>query len=132
MKRIICISLCLSALVLGSCATVALDSSTMLEKPVAMNAAGQKAYDVIAEFSVNDKAGWLLGFVPVNKPAGDKHDYLAEILQAQIDKAGGDGVINVRIRSQFNFPDFLINVVTLGTYLTRTVTVSGEIIKYRQ
>lgn len=85
---------------------------------------------LVGSFKINDKAGWALGFIPANKPAGDNHDYFAEFLQTQIAKAGGDAVINLRVRAQYNFIDFLITVGTGGLYSTRTVTVSGDVIKY--
>lgn len=121
----------LSLFVLGSCATIALDSSTIREQEVKMNAAGDREYDVIADFEVKDKAAWIIGIVPVNKPAGDNHDYLASIIQAEIDKAGGDAAINVKIKAQNTVGDILIQFVTLGIYYPRTVTVSGQIITYK-
>lgn len=121
----------LSLFVLGSCTTIALDSSTIREQEVKMNAAGDREYDVIADFEVKDKAAWILGIVPVNKPAGDNHDYLATLIQAEIDKAGGDAAINVKIKAQNTAGDFLIQLITLGIYFPRTVTVSGQIITYK-
>ena len=79
-------------------------------------------------FSVNDKAGWVL-FIPVNKPAGDNHDYISSILDKQIRDAGGDAAINVKIRTQNQFLDYLTFLLA-PIYFTRTVTISGDIIKY--
>ena len=121
----------LSLFVLGSCATIALDSSTIREQEVKMNAAGDREYDVVADFEVKDKAAWIIGIVPVSKPAGDNHDYLASLIQAEIDKAGGDAAINVKIKAQNTAGDILIQLVTLGIYFPRTVTVSGQIITYK-
>lgn len=115
---------------LGSCATIALDSSTIREQPVKMNTAGENPYEVVSEFEVKEKAGWIIGIVPVNKPAGDKHDYLATIIQSEIDKAGGDAVVNVKVKAQFGVDDIFINIFTLGIYVPRTVTISGQVIKY--
>ena len=85
---------------------------------------------MVGSFKVNDKAGWALGLIPANKPAGDKHEYFAEFLQTQIAKAGGDALINLRVRAQNNFGDILISLATLGYDVTRTVAVSGDVIKY--
>jgi hypothetical protein len=117
--------------VLGSCATVSLDATTIQEHRVQMNEAGEPDYDVVADFTIKDKAAWVIGIVPVNKPAGDHNDYLATLLQSEIDKAGGDAVINVKIRAQNAAEDILVNIVTLGIYVPRTVTVTGQVIKYR-
>lgn len=117
-------------LVISSCATVALDATTVQQHAVSMNQADQRPYTVLSDFTIKDRGGWVIGIVPVNPPAGDNHDYLATLLQAEIDKAGGDAVINVKIKGQQNPGDFLINIVTLGFYFTRTVTVTGQVIKY--
>ena len=84
---------------------------------------------VIYSFTVDDKAGWII-FLPVNEPAGDNQDYLATILQQQIAEAGGDAVINVKIRAQNQPIDIIAYICTLGFYQSRTVTVSGDVIKY--
>jgi len=120
-----------SILFIASCGTIALDA-TSLDESVQLNDAAGRPYTVVSSFSVKDKAGWALGIIPVNKPAGDKHDYFAEFLQTQIAKAGGDAIINLRVRTQNNFLDFLITVGTGGLYATRTVTVSGDVIKYKK
>jgi len=133
MKKILTILLAMMALVsvtiLSSCATVNLNASTV-EKPVKMNMAGEKSYTVVKEFTIKDKAGWVLGIVPVNKPGGDNQDYLAQLLRDQITTAGGDAVVDVQIKAQNGFDDILINIVSLGVYATRTVTITGKVIKY--
>jgi hypothetical protein len=129
MKRQCVFLLLLCTLIMSSCGTIALNSSGLAE-PAQLNSAGQSNYTIIESFKVNDKAGWVLGLIPANKPAGDKHEYFAEFLDRQISEAGGDAVINVQIRTQFNIGDYLISMVTLGFYVTRTVTVTGDVIKY--
>lgn len=118
----------LGLLCLCSCATVNLDTQS-LTQPILMNDAKAGDYTVVDSFVVNDKAGWVI-IVPANKPAGDNQDYLATILRAQIDEAGGDAAINVKIRVQAQPLDYLTMIGTLGVYSTRTVTVTGDIIKY--
>ena len=132
MSRIVTAGILLSLCLLCSCATIALDSSTIKDHEVLMNDDMERPYDVISDFKINDKGGWIIGIIPVNKPAGDNHDYLASLLQSQIDKAGGDAVINVKLRGQNSVGDILINVVTLGIYVPRTLTVTGQVIKYRE
>lgn len=129
MKKQCVFLLLLCPLIISSCATIALNSNNLAE-PAQLNSAGQSNYTIIESFEVNDKAGWVLGLIPANKPAGDKHEYFSEFLDKQISKAGGDAVINVQIRAQNSFGDILINMVTLGFYVTRTVTVTGDVIKY--
>ena len=117
-------------LMMSSCATIAYNSKS-LEKAAQLNSVGQDDYIVVKSITVMDKAGWVLGIIPANKPAGDNHEYFAEFLERIIDEAGGDAIINLQVKAQFTPGDILINIVTLGGYLTRTVTVTGDIIKYR-
>lgn len=128
MKKLIGLILCLALFMFSACTTIHLDAQSLLE-PAQLNAAGSKDYTIIKSFVVNDKAGWVL-IVPVNKPAGDMNTYLADILENQIKDAGGDGVINVKIRMQNQVVDYLTIIGTLGIYSTRTVTITGDVIKY--
>ena len=127
-KRILGI-LCIGLLFISSCATIGLDA-TSLQQAASVNDTEDQPYTVLKSFKITDKAGWALGIIPANKPAGDKHDYFKIMLEDQILDVGGDAIINLHIRAQFNFGDFLINIATLGLYLTRTVTVTGDVIKY--
>jgi hypothetical protein len=113
---------------LSGCATIAMNATTLAE-PAQMNSAGTRDYTVISSFTVHDKAGWILGLVPVNPPAGDNHDYLKIILDREIQAAGGDAVINVKLRTQHQFLDYMI-AIFVPVYTTRTLTVTGDIIKY--
>ena len=130
MKRPTGLLLCLCAAMclLSGCATIAMNTTTLPE-PAQMNAAGTQDYTVISSFTVHDRAGWILGLVPVNPPAGDNHDYLKTILDQQIQAAGGDAVINVKLRGQNQFSDVMITLF-VPFYNTRTLTVTGDIIKY--
>lgn len=120
--------LCAAMCLLSGCATIAMNATT-LQEPAQLNAAGTRDYTVISSFTVHDKAGWILGLVPVNPPAGDHHDYLKTILDREIQAAGGDAVINVKLRGQNQLLDWVINIF-VPFYSTRTLTVTGDIIKY--
>ena len=127
MKKLAAASLAIVMMVCVSCASISLDTRS-LSSPVSMNQAGDKSFTVIKSFEVNDKAGWIL-FVPANKPAGDNHEYISSILGQQILNAGGDAVINVKVRTQSQFLDYLTALIA-PIYFTRTVTISGDVIKY--
>jgi len=131
MKKPLVIALLLAVFAFGGCATIKFDSRTA-DYQVEMTGQGERAYEVISNFTINDKAGWILGLIPVNQPAGDNHTYFADMIEAQVQEAGGDAAINVTIRAQFQFLDILVNAVTFGAYLPRTVTVTGDVIKYRE
>jgi hypothetical protein len=129
MKKQLAFLVVLCGLIMSSCGTIALNS-TGLNSPAQLNSAGRQDYTILKSFKVQDKAGWVLGIVPANKPAGDRHEYFADFLNMQIQEAGGDAVINVQVRAQQSVGDILINIVSLGFYYTRTVTVTGDVIKY--
>ncbi len=129
MKKVLLAGLlCCGILFLCSCATVNLDTRS-LSHPVKMNIANTDDYTVVKSFVVHDKAGWVV-IIPANPPAGDRQNYLSSILNTQIQEAGGDAVINVKIRIQNQPLDILTYICTFGLYHTRTVTVSGDVIKY--
>ncbi len=127
-KAILLVCLGAGMLFLGSCATINLDTQS-LTHPISMNQANAENYTVLKSFTVDDKAGWVVIF-PANEPAGDNQDYLATILQQQVEQAGGDAVINVKIRVQNQPIDIVTYICTFGIYHTRTVTISGDVIKY--
>lgn len=114
-----------------SCATIPFDATTVRQHSVQMNDAEGTQYEVLSDFVIRDKAAWVIGIVPVNKPAGDNHDYLGTLIQDEIDKAGGDAAINIKMKAQNEVGDVLINIVTLGIYVPRTVTITGQVIKYK-
>ena len=127
-KRILGI-LCIGLLFISSCATIGQDA-TSLQQAASVNDTEDQPYTVLKSFKITDKAGWALGVIPVNKPAGDKHDYFKTMLEDQILDVGGDAIINLHIRTQNSFGDILITILTGGFYVTRTVTVTGDVIKY--
>lgn len=131
MKNLLSLAAVSCLFFVSACGSIALDAGNLTE-PARLNSAGEPGHTVIKSFKINDKAGWILSLFPVNKPAGDKHQYLAEILQKQINDAGGDAVINVKIRAQYQFIDILVAIGTGGIYNTRTVTITGDVIKYYQ
>jgi hypothetical protein len=114
---------------LSGCATVMYDARS-LGMPASLGEAGSTGYTVLSSFEINDKAAWVLGLVPANKPAGDNQDYLATLLAEEIRKAGGDAVINVTLRTQTQPLDILVSIVTLGIYPTRTATITGDVIRF--
>ncbi len=123
----------LSVPVLNSCTTIALDARTSesgrTESAVYMSSLGTPdEYTVVDSFTVHDRAGWILGLIPVNKPAGSGHNYLRKILEEQIAELGGEGVIDVRVRTHYRLVDILSWMVPV--YTVRTVTVSGTVIRY--
>ncbi len=95
-------------------------------------APGGRPSTCLGRFSVSDKAGWLVGLIPVNKPAGDHHlflDTLIERLRVGADGLrGGDTVINVNVRVQSQITDYLLMLIPF--YSSRTVTVTGDVIRW--
>ena len=131
MRTLAGILIATSLALLTSCATIDFNATGITQAPVKLNAVGEPAYDVISSFEIADKGGWVLGLIPVNKPAGDRHDYFATMIDREIRAAGGDAAVNVHIRAQNGVGDIVIGIVTTGIYQTRTVLVTGDVVKYR-
>ncbi len=120
----------LAALIaLTGCTTVLYDARS-LESDASLNEPDGRTYSVVSSFEIDDKAGWVIGLIPVNKPGGDNHDYLSTLLAEEIRKAGGDAVMNVKLRSQNQPVDIVVYILTTGIYQLRTTTVTGDVIKY--
>ena len=130
MTKICRLFLVLIALVaMTGCATVMYDARS-LDAGTSLNQPDGRAYKIVSSFETNDKAGWVIGIIPVNKPAGDNHDYLATLLAEEVRKAGGDAVINLKLRSQNQPLDIIAGILTWGVYSLRTTTITGDVIKY--
>jgi hypothetical protein len=83
-------------------------------------------YTIIKHFSVSTRAWYLLcGLVPTDRPD------IGEIVAKQ--SAGGDGVINLRVVTEYDVVDFLVDLF-LGyvTITSRKVKIEGDVIKVKK
>jgi len=84
-------------------------------------------YTIIKHFSTSTRAWYLLwGLVPISRPD------IGEIVAKQ--SAGGDGVINLRVVTEYDVVDFLIGLfLGYGVTLTsESVKIEGDVIKVKK
>ena len=97
------------------------------EAPVKMSGAKaeKQEYSVLKSFKVVDRSGWfILGLIPSG------HTDIDKIVKEQVLAAGGDAVINLKIKTQYDFVDIIITALVGGIYNTRVTHLEGDVIKY--
>ena len=111
---------------LTSCATLEL-STLGYQKPVAMSSSlDGKDFTVVKHFVRKLRAGWLIYMlIPVGHPD------LAQVINQEVAAAGGDGVVNLKITTQYDAVDVVISVLVGGLYNTRSIIVEGDVIKFK-
>ena len=124
-KKILKFSLLL--LLLGSlgCAHMNIDADNA-ESSILMGRGNESAsYTRIGDFSVVKEGAWLFwGF------SKKDHPDVGEVIDKEVSKQNGDGVINLEIKSTTTFLDGFLGVITLGIYSRRTMEISGTVVKY--
>ena len=127
MRNIISLKFSLSLLLLGSlgCAHMNIDSVNS-ESSILMGRGGEDArYTRMGEFSVVKEGAWL--FWGISKK---DHPDVGEVIDKEVSKLDGDGVINLEIKTTRTFLDGFLGVITLGIYGRRTILISGTVVKH--
>lgn len=127
------VSLCLF-LSVAACTTYNFDAFRAAY-PVQMDHHSKKEFKVKRTFTIEDKAGWLLGLIAVNEPAGCDEDYLQSLIAHEVrrtydldhDRAG---VMNLEIEVQNDVIDCLLWL--FPWYETQTVIITGEVVEYSE
>ena len=58
------------------------------------------------------------------------HPDVGELIDKEVSKLSGNGVINLEIKTTTTFLDGFLGVITLGIYTRRTILISGNVVKY--
>ena len=58
------------------------------------------------------------------------HPDVGEVIDKEVSKLDGDGVINLEIKSTQTFLDGFLGVITIGIYTRRTLQISGTVVKH--
>ena len=127
MRNIIILKFSLSLLLLGTlgCAHMNIDSGNS-ESSILMGRGGEGAdYIRMGEFSVVKEGAWL--FWGISKK---DHPDVGELIDKEVSKLSGNGVINLEIKTTTTFLDGFLGVITLGIYTRRTILISGNVVKY--
>ena len=113
-KRIVCIITLAFVIGIAGCAVLPMESN--LKKPVSMSQETEKRGE---SFVVNKRCFWLVGGI-------------APLMVPEIDELIGSkaversGIQNLKITTQFDVIDIIINVATSGIIYSRSITVEGE------
>lgn len=131
--------LCLFSLLFIGCSTVHLTSGGF-NRPASMNSIINEKYGVVKHFSIETKGWFTLAGLYTFRDTN-----IQKILQNELDSAQGDAIVNIKIKGQTTFIDYLLpmgiySVATivdprlfLAMYIvptSRTYTIEGDVIKY--
>lgn len=115
-----------------ACATITYDAST-LQSVAAMNRVAPAAsYDRVGEFEVSQRPVFVIAQLLTVVDAK-----LEEALQRELQRTGGDAVLNLRIHEEYDVIDFLIgaaqSVLLFGANIvqTRSVAIRGDVVRWR-
>ena len=116
MRKVIAAIVALTlVVVVTGCATLPMESK--LEKPVSMTKTPDKQGK---DFTVTTRVFWLIGgLAPLIVPELD------QLIGPEV--ADHAGVQNLKITTQYDFIDVLINAFTGGIIYARTVTIEGQV-----
>ena len=127
MRNIIILKFSLSLLLLGTlgCAHMNIDADNA-ESSILMGRGSESAsYTRVGEFSVVRVGAWLYWGI-----SEKDHPDVGRVIDKEVSKLNGDGVINLEIKTTRTFLDGFLGVITLGIYSRRTIEISGTVVKH--
>jgi hypothetical protein len=119
----------LAVAVVSGCATINYDAGTAASSVTMNRPAG--TYERLASFETNQRAVFVIASLITVIDAD-----LEEALRREITRAGGDGVVNLRIMEQYDIIDFAIgvaqSVLLFGAQVvnTRAITIRGDVVRW--
>ena len=115
----------------SACATINYDAAT-IQSVVAMNrVAPAGSYERLGEFEVSQRPIFAIAQLLTVVDAK-----LDEALRRELQRTGGDAVLNLRIHEEYDVIDFLVaaaqSVLLLGANIvqTRSVAIRGEVVRW--
>ncbi len=83
-------------------------------------------YDIVDSFEVQKKASWVIfGLVPINEAE------VEEIVAREIRRLEADAATNIVVEAQYDAVDVVVAAILGGLFNTRTYTVSGDVVRFR-
>ena len=114
-----------------ACATINYDAST-IQNVVSMNRVAPPAsYEVVGEFESNQRPIFVIAQLLTVRDAD-----LEDAIQRQLQRSGGDAVLNLRIHEEYDIIDFLVGaaqgILLFGANIvqTRSVSLRGDIVRW--
>lgn len=126
MRNISILKFSLLLILLGTlgCAHMNIDSSNS-ESNILMGSGIEGAdYTRMGDFSVVKVGAWLFWGISIKN-----HPDIGNVIDNEVSKRKGNGVINLEIKTTRTFLDGFLGVITLGIYSRRTIEISGTVVK---
>ena len=117
----------LSILLLGifGCSHMNIDSGNLKSSILMGRGNEDVSYTRMGEFSVVKVGAWL--FWGISKK---DHPDVGKVIDKEVLKLNGNGVVNLEIKSTKTFLDGFLGVITIGIYTRRTLEISGTVVKF--
>lgn len=114
------------ALLSGACATINYDAATV-QNVVSMNRpAPVAAYERVGEFSTKQRPVFVISQLITVVDMNMERD-----IQRELQRTGGDAIINLRIHEEYDVVDVLIAMIVGGWVNTRSVELRGDVVRWR-
>jgi ribosomal protein L40E len=120
--RKLCLVVLLLAGIVPSCAHVKFDNRT--GKPISFtrHLGTDRKYEVVRNVDEDYRRKWLLLYlIPIGH---DGTDMIEECVR------DGEGMVNLRIKSEWDLIDVVVTNLTLGILCTRSVNVRGDLVRF--
>lgn len=127
MLKLIILKFSVALLLLGclGCAHMNIDASNS-ESSILMGAGnGSTDYRRLGDFNIIKQGGWLFWGLTITG-----HPDVGKLIDNEVLKKGGNGVIYLEIKSTRTFMDGFLMVITLGIYTRRTLEISGTVVMH--
>ncbi len=127
MRNISIMIFSISLLLIGtlSCAHMNIDSSNSESNILLGSGNDDAGYTRMGEFSVIKEGDWLFWGLSIKN-----HPDVGKLIDQEVSKQNGDGVINLEIKTTKTFFDGFLGIITLGIYTRKTVEISGIVVKH--
>jgi len=127
MRNISILKFSLLLILLGTlgCAHMNIDSSNSESSILMGSGNGITNYTRLGDFSAIEQGAWL--FWGISKK---NHPDIGNVIDNEVNKRKGNGVINLEIKTTRTFLDGFLGVITLGIYTRRTIEISGTVVDY--
>lgn len=127
MRNISIMIFSISLLLIGTlgCAHMNIDSSNAESSILMGSGNGAAGYTRLGEFSVIKVGDWLFWGLSIKN-----HPDIGKVIDKEVSKQNGDGVINLEIKTTKTFLDGFLGIITLGIYTRKTVEISGIVVKH--
>lgn len=127
MRNIIILKFSISILLLCTlgCSNMNINSSNSVSSIFLGGGNESIEYTPMGEFNVVKAGGWVFwGTLKIDHPD------VGKVIDKEVSKLNGNGVINLEIKSERTFVDVATGFITLFFYTRRSIRISGVVIRH--